>query len=146
MKVYEFLGTTADVTDCDCCGRHELKYTIVLRHLESGDITNFGRACGARALGWAVKDLDKTVRSEKTRKAQEESARYEAWQTAFDDAVWNHPVTVAVRAEKAAFESCYRGFAEYKEMREKMQWDQRSKQARDEVMAKLGTFSPSAIA
>lgn len=56
-KVYAFAGTTDEVTSCGCCGRTDLKRTIVLRPTDGGDYVFFGSACGARALGWTVKEF-----------------------------------------------------------------------------------------
>ena len=61
--VYRFIGTTDEVTGCDCCGRQGLKMTIVLQPTEGGDMVFFGSQCGARALGWAVKDVTTTAKN-----------------------------------------------------------------------------------
>jgi hypothetical protein len=46
MKV---LGINDDVTTCECCGRPNLKATVVLE-TEHGDIRHYGRDCAARSL------------------------------------------------------------------------------------------------
>lgn len=61
-KVFTVLGTTDDVTTCDCCGRANLKATVVLRNAE-GDVAYYGRSCAAKATGWTVKDVDRGVRT-----------------------------------------------------------------------------------
>lgn len=64
-----FLGSTDDVTSCDCCGRTDLKSTVALSF--DGDVTvYYGVVCAAKALG---RD-PKYVRQE-TRKADNERDR-----------------------------------------------------------------------
>ncbi len=53
---HKILGTSDDVTACDCCGRTDLKFTVALDVLdaeggETGDVVHFGCVCAARALG-----------------------------------------------------------------------------------------------
>lgn len=52
---FTVLGTTQDVTSCDCCGRDDLKKTVVLGVLDDdGSVlseTYYGAACAAKALG-----------------------------------------------------------------------------------------------
>ena len=46
MKI---LGINDDVTTCECCGRSNLKATVVLE-TEHGDIRHYGRDCAAKSL------------------------------------------------------------------------------------------------
>lgn len=46
MKI---LGINDDVTTCECCGRSNLKATVVLE-TEHGDVRHYGRDCAARSL------------------------------------------------------------------------------------------------
>jgi heterodisulfide reductase subunit A-like polyferredoxin len=88
-KVFKVLGTTDEITECEHCGRTELKGTIRLGELdEDGNvegITYFGAVCGARAAGWTTKEIRKSAaaadraaaeaaRIERQRKADEEYA------------------------------------------------------------------------
>lgn len=59
---YTFIGTTDEITQCGCCGRTDLKGTKVLKDNESGEFVFFGSVCGAKALGWAVKEFDKAAK------------------------------------------------------------------------------------
>ena len=92
-KAFKVLGTTDEVTECEHCGRVELKGTIVLGILdEDGNIedrTYFGAVCGARAAGWTTKDIRKmatkadreaaeAARAERERLARIEHARIRA--------------------------------------------------------------------
>ena len=60
-KVFKVLGTTDDVTECEHCGRVDLKGTIRLGYLDADgnveDVTYFGAVCGARAAGWTTKEF-----------------------------------------------------------------------------------------
>ena len=69
-RVYQFIGTTDEVTSCDCCGRDNLKMTIVLQEKDGGEFTFFGSQCGAKALGWTVKDVNKTAKNAKHERHQ----------------------------------------------------------------------------
>ena len=66
-KLYKVLGTTDDVTECEHCGRTDLKGTIRLGVLDADgnveDVTYFGAVCGARAAGWTTKDIRKAAKT-----------------------------------------------------------------------------------
>ncbi len=64
-----FLGTSDDVTTCDCCGRTGLKSTVALCIDDSDDVLYYGVVCAARAL----KTTAKVVRAET--KAADDAAR-----------------------------------------------------------------------
>jgi hypothetical protein len=76
---YKVLGTTDDVTECEHCGRTELKGTIRLGALDADgnveDVTYFGAVCGARAAGWTTKDIRKAATA--ADRAAQEAARAE---------------------------------------------------------------------
>jgi predicted metal-binding protein len=63
QKQYTFIGTTDEINQCGCCGRTDLKGTKVLKDNESGEFVFFGSVCGARALGWTVKEFDKAAKN-----------------------------------------------------------------------------------
>lgn len=42
------LGTTDDITTCECCGKRGLKLTVALDR--DGEVVHFGRDCAAAAL------------------------------------------------------------------------------------------------
>lgn len=61
-KVFQVKGSTTDVTECELCGRTELKGTIVLQPLDidgnaEGNVTYYGANCGAKAAGWTQKTI-----------------------------------------------------------------------------------------
>ena len=78
-KVFRVLGTTDDVTECEHCGRTELKGTIRLGVLDADGnvegVTYFGAVCGARAAGWTTKDIRKAASA--ADRAAAEAARIE---------------------------------------------------------------------
>lgn len=55
---FRLLGIDDEVTDCECCGKADLKCTMALSELDADGnevgIVRYGRDCGARALGWKV--------------------------------------------------------------------------------------------
>lgn len=64
-RIYRVLGTTDEVTECEHCGRTELKGTIRLGILDADgtveDVTHFGAVCGARAAGWTTPEIRKAA-------------------------------------------------------------------------------------
>jgi hypothetical protein len=76
---FKVLGTTDDVTECEHCGRTELRGTIRLGILDADgnveDVTYFGAVCGARAAGWTTKDIRKQATA--ADRAAAEAARVE---------------------------------------------------------------------
>ncbi len=45
-----FLGTSDEVSTCECCGRADLKSTVAIS-IDGGDAVYFGVVCAARAIG-----------------------------------------------------------------------------------------------
>ena len=90
-KVFRVLGTTDEVTECEHCGRVDLKGTIRLGYLDAdGNVestTYFGAVCGARAAGWTTKEIRKqaTAANRAAREAAWE-ARLAATKAALDEA------------------------------------------------------------
>lgn len=87
-KAYEFVGTTDEVTTCGCCGRDNLKMTIVLRPFDGGDFVHFGSQCGAKALSWSVKEVNTTAKD-----AIKERRK------AINAAQFNHPLHSVINKE-----------------------------------------------
>ena len=54
---FTFLGTTDEVTTCDCCGKADLKLTVAIMDDERGETLYFGTTCAARALKIGVKEV-----------------------------------------------------------------------------------------
>lgn len=80
MKVYRVKGTTNDVTDCDLCGRVELKGTVVMATLDAdgnefGEVGYFGTSCAAKAAGWTVRQVNAEVKAAKVAAASQQRAQ-----------------------------------------------------------------------
>lgn len=78
-KAYRVKGTTDEVTDCELCGKVELKGTVMLVPLdadgnEDGEVSYFGTSCAAKAAGWTVRDVKAGIK----RAADEERERKQA--------------------------------------------------------------------
>lgn len=78
-KAYRVKGTTDEVTDCELCGKVELRGTVMLAPLdddgnEGGEVSYFGTSCAAKAAGWTVKDVRVGIK----RAADEERERKQA--------------------------------------------------------------------
>lgn len=66
MKAYTVKGTTDEVTECELCGRVELKGTVILVPLDpdgnpDGEPVYFGTSCAAKAAGWTAKEVNRRV-------------------------------------------------------------------------------------
>lgn len=85
------IGINDEVTTCECCGRQNLKRTVVL---SSGDgERRYGTECAARALGLDRLAVERQVRSAQKKATEEAIAaerrrqweaeqRYDAWRLA----------------------------------------------------------------
>jgi len=56
---YIYKGITDSVTDCDCCGKSDLKRTVVLLDTELNDFKYFGTTCARNAANWTVEQFKK---------------------------------------------------------------------------------------
>lgn len=72
-----FLGTTDEVTTCDCCGRTNLKKTIAL--MVNDFPVYYGSECAAKALGMTTKQV-------KRQTAKADGERFAARMQALHDA------------------------------------------------------------
>ena len=90
IKRFGTRGTTGDITTCDCCGKSDLKSTVIIVGLdeggtETGDLRHYGSTCAAKALGIAHKAVKGASQSFKAMRdaagdwAMESSAAYGAW-------------------------------------------------------------------
>lgn len=78
-KAYRVKGTTDEATECELCGKVELKATVMLVPLDDdgnddGDVAYFGTSCAAKAAGWTVREVKAGIK----RAADEERERKEA--------------------------------------------------------------------
>lgn len=81
MSGYKVLGTTGDVDHCECCGRRDLRKTVMLVTLDvdgtpDGDTGYYGTSCAARLLGTTAKQVtDQAARGDRDRREEVEVAR-----------------------------------------------------------------------
>ncbi|MFC7979523.1 hypothetical protein ACFUT3_30360 [Streptomyces cinereoruber] len=85
MKVFRVGGTTDQITECELCGKPELKGTVQMIELDAdgNDFQDhyFGTSCAAKAAGWTQRDVKAGVKAaeaakrEAARIAREEESR-----------------------------------------------------------------------
>lgn len=80
---YTAVGTTDECTTCDCCGKANLKMTVVLRD-DEGDFHFFGRSCAARATGWRAAHLEREVTAANHKRART-AKLVETWNAYLND-------------------------------------------------------------
>ncbi len=83
MANVPFLGTTDEVSTCDCCGKTNLKSTLALS-VDGGEAVYYGVVCAARAIGRSEKEVRSGARAADKAKAKaaaeaERKAHYEAF-------------------------------------------------------------------
>ena len=66
------LGIEESVTTCDCCGKSNLKHTIVIE-LDDGDIVHYGSVCAVRNTGKARAVINTEIKAE-TKRVREVAA------------------------------------------------------------------------
>lgn len=82
MSNTAFLGTTDEVTTCDCCGRANLKSTVAIS-IDGGEAVYFGITCAARALRLGVREIKAGTKAADDAKHRAEMARRDAEHAAF---------------------------------------------------------------
>lgn len=60
-KKFSIRGTTDEVCTCDCCGRTDLKYTVIMDF--DGEVSYFGKTCAARRTGMKEAEIVKYAKS-----------------------------------------------------------------------------------
>lgn len=66
MKI---LGTTDERTDCECCGRTNLKGTVAIQF--DDHIAYYGSTCASKAIGWDTESTKTAIRDADAAKAKE---------------------------------------------------------------------------
>ena len=92
--LYKIKGTTKDTTECDCCGRENLKLTVIMAECDIegncfGEPHHFGRVCAAKHARRSASEIweeakkeDKIIMDEKYKKQQKEADKeYERLRT-----------------------------------------------------------------
>ncbi len=68
------IGTTDTITICDCCGKVDLKLTVIMR-LDDGMVVHYGTTCAGRNTGKTkqhIRDESAAYADEMQRRAQVE--------------------------------------------------------------------------
>jgi len=73
MNKYTYLGTSDEVTTCDCCGKSELKSTVAISDDDAGETVYFGSTCAAKALKVQLADVKRGTAA--ADRAKEEAKR-----------------------------------------------------------------------
>jgi hypothetical protein len=84
---YKFCGTTDEITTCDCCGKSNLKKTVVLQN-ENGDYLYYGVDCAARTINNKTNGKAVLVQAQAVDYAKTLIAKYGLNQKVAN-AVWN---------------------------------------------------------
>jgi hypothetical protein len=84
---FRILGSTNDVTTCECCGRTDLKKTVALDDYE-GNIIYLGETCAAKAMEMKVNEFKKVYTSELAQLRNEK-----------EKFINTHPLTKAISKE-----------------------------------------------
>src|SRR4051812_28057483 len=86
-KAFRIIGSTNDVTDCDYCGRTELKGTIrlVLLDADGNDetVVHYGTGCAATAGQRTVRDIRDSVKAADNAAREAEQVAAEAAESDF---------------------------------------------------------------
>jgi hypothetical protein len=84
------LGTDDSITNCDCCGKSGLKFTVIME-LDDGEIAHYGQVCAGRNTGKTRPQITREIKAHA--EAQKAAARAE---------FFAHPAYAAERAQFAA--------------------------------------------
>lgn len=87
MMRYTVLGNTDEHTECDCCGRADLKATVALFDNEAGKEVFFGCVCASRAIGVPALKVRQEAKLADKIKAAKRNAEWQATNKA-DENLW----------------------------------------------------------
>lgn len=75
---FRAIGLTDDVTTCECCGKQNLKRTVMMLQLDADgngiDVFYFGTTCAERNTRKSKSRIEREIIEEKNRREQEEEA------------------------------------------------------------------------
>ena len=117
------LGTDDGVTVCDCCGKSDLKFTVVME-LDDGTLAHYGQICAGRNAGKTRAQIGAEVKA--YAESQKVAARAE---------FFSHPACTAERARFAARPRGLTGMAAAEFVREAVE---SADAVRDEIAARYG--------
>ena len=93
---YKTLGTDDAVNTCDCCGKSNLKFTVVMECIESGNVVHFGSTCATRHSGRKLSAITSEIETRQraisaaVEQAMRNSAEGRAYQAALSAALEAH--------------------------------------------------------
>ena len=58
-KTYKVIGISKDIQKCDCCGKEDIKKTVVMENMNDGTINYFGTTCATKINGFSYTKLNK---------------------------------------------------------------------------------------
>lgn len=61
------LGTDDSINTCDCCGKTNLKFTVLVQ-LDDGELAHYGQVCAARNTGKSQPQINAEIKAEHARK------------------------------------------------------------------------------
>lgn len=112
------IGTTSSVNECDCCGKKELKLTVIIR-LDDGQVVNYGTTCAKRNTGKVQREINEEVANYAAQMLAHAQARFKA--------------TPEAAAERVAFDTRPRHLTG----RDAMQWVDAACNAADVVRKQI---------
>lgn len=144
MAIFKVRGWTEEVVTCQCCGREDLKGTVVLEHVETGNIVYYGCVCAGRALGWSAAEARR--RLEREGREQLRQLKEQARQELLKHPLYQRAKEVRARAWAEAKALGLRPGKEFAQHMKAAGYDELERQAREEVLAKYRQFGIAYIA
>jgi hypothetical protein len=128
---YRIVGISDEVITCECCGRDNLKKTIVVMDLE-GNERYFGSNCASKYLKVKSKEVNERVRELEVAKKQKEKELKEE----INKFINSHPVTKQVWNEQKEANEKNISFKQRQEMGLIKRWLEMDKRVKEEAKQK----------
>lgn len=77
MQTIRALGTDDSINTCDCCGKSNLKFTVIMQ-MADGDIAHYGQVCATRNSGKTRPQINSEIKAETARVRAAAAAEYAA--------------------------------------------------------------------
>lgn len=72
----KILGTDDSVNACDCCGKSDLKSTVIVE--VNGEILHYGSTCATRHTGLSAPEIKRAIKSHSDSIKEQAAKRYAA--------------------------------------------------------------------
>lgn len=76
--MFRVLGTDDSVNSCECCGKSNLKYTVIVEN--NGEVLHYGSVCATRHTGYTDKEIKNTIKDELSARKERAKREYQATQ------------------------------------------------------------------